>query len=164
MKQTIDGLVFKEMKINAAACIHEHKQAINELNVFPVPDGDTGVNMSLTMASAVTELSKSAPSSIGKASEIAAGALLRGARGNSGVILSLLFRGFARSLKDKATASASDIALAMSDGVTAAYKAVMKPSEGTILTVSRLAAAAACESAETESDIELVYEAAIRAG
>jgi DAK2 domain fusion protein YloV len=164
MRDTIDGAVFKDMVINAALSIDRHKQEINDLNVFPVPDGDTGTNMSLTMGAAVNELMKSSPSAIGQTAEMTAGALLRGARGNSGVILSLLFRGFARSLKEKRTVNAPDFAQAMNEGVTAAYKAVMNPTEGTILTVSRLAAAAAVEAAETETDIEKVLEIAIAEG
>ena len=164
MRDTIDGAVFKDMVINAALNIDRHKQAINELNVFPVPDGDTGTNMSLTMGAAMNELMKSCPIEIGQAAEMIAGALLRGARGNSGVILSLLFRGLARSLKAKKTANASEYAFAMSEGVNAAYKAVMNPSEGTILTVSRLAADAAASAAEMETDIEMVFNIAITEG
>ncbi|NLO46855.1 MAG: DAK2 domain-containing protein [Clostridiales bacterium] len=164
MRDTIDGAVFKDMVINAALNIDRHKQAINELNVFPVPDGDTGTNMSLTMGAAMNELMKSCPIEIGQAAEMIAGALLRGARGNSGVILSLLFRGLARSLKGKKTANASEYAFAMSEGVNAAYKAVMNPSEGTILTVSRLAADAAASAAEMETDIEMVFNIAITEG
>jgi DAK2 domain fusion protein YloV len=164
MKDRIDGTVFKDMVIHAALSIDAHKQGINELNVFPVPDGDTGTNMSLTMGAAMNELKKSSPTGIGQAAEITAGALLRGARGNSGVILSLLFRGFARALKDKPYAGPADYALALSEGVTAAYKAVMNPSEGTILTVSRLVAATACEEAQAEPDMEKLFEAMICVG
>ncbi len=152
------------MIINAASAIEGNKQNINELNVFPVPDGDTGTNMSLTISAAVTELRKAAPPTVGKAAEITAAALLRGARGNSGVILSLLFRGMSRSLKDKDFASATDFAAAMCDGVDAAYKAVMKPAEGTILTVSRLASAAAKDCAANETDVELLLEHTISVG
>lgn len=164
MRDTIDGIVFKDMIINAALHIDAHKQAINELNVFPVPDGDTGTNMSLTMGAAMNELKKANPTAIGHAAEITAGALLRGARGNSGVILSQLFRGFARLLKDKEFATAGDYAHAMNEGVTTAYKAIMKPSEGTLLTVSRVVATTACNIAETDSDIEQLLESAIAAG
>ena len=164
MTQQITGVAFKEMIMNAAAAIEQHRQQINELNVFPVPDGDTGTNMSLTMLAGVTELKKNMPGTVGRATEITATALLRGARGNSGVILSLLFRGLARHLKDRETADARLFAEAMSGGVTAAYKAVMKPSEGTILTVSRLAAAEAVSAAETETDVEHVLERAIEVG
>ena len=164
MRYTIDGLVFKDMIIAAALSIDAHKHIINELNVFPVPDGDTGTNMSLTMGAAMNELKKSEPAEISRAAEIAAKALLRGGRGNSGTILSQLFRGFSRALKDKAEASARDFAHAMNEGVTTAYNVVNKPSEGTILTVSRIAAAAACDYAETGNDIEQLLETAIEEG
>ena len=149
------------MIINAAAAIEQNEEQINELNVFPVPDGDTGTNMGLTMGAGAAELRKSEPESVGKVAETAANALLRGARGNSGVILSLLFRGMAKSLKGKDTAAVSDMAEAMRNGVTAAYKAVMKPAEGTILTVSRIAADAA-ESFNGD-DMELFFERIIAA-
>ncbi len=163
MRDYIDGLTFKDMMINAAAGLESQKQAINELNVFPVPDGDTGTNMCLTLNAAAAELGKTEQRSLGKAAETAASALLRGARGNSGVILSLLFRGFARSLKGKEKAGAAELAEAMSDGVSAAYKAVMKPAEGTILTVSRLAAEKAKALASEKSNIEEVLQASIAA-
>lgn len=152
------------MVINGAAAIDNNKGEINELNVFPVPDGDTGTNMSLTMGAGAATLADSTPDTIGSAAEMTAGALLRGARGNSGVILSLLFRGIARHLKDMVTADAYDIACAITHGVDSAYKAVMKPAEGTILTVSRIAADAAVSEAERESDIEAVLGHAIRVG
>ena len=164
MTERITGAVFTDMVNNGAAAIELHKNEINELNVFPVPDGDTGTNMSLTMSNGSKECRKAASSAIGRAAEAAAGGLLRGARGNSGVILSLLFRGISKSLKDKDSASAADFAEALSAGVEAAYKAVMKPTEGTILTVSRLAAAAAVESAKSTDDVEAVMERAIEEG
>ena len=145
MTDRISGSAFKQMITFGAACVTQQKQAINDLNVFPVPDGDTGTNMSLTIQTAVNELKKSEPATVGEAAKITAGALLRGARGNSGVILSLLFRGLAKSLRGKAECSAADWARAMCDGVDAAYKAVMKPAEGTVLTVSRCASEAAAE-------------------
>ena len=123
------------MLLCANAALEENKQKINELNVFPVPDGDTGTNMSLTMNSAAIELGRKQTDTV--VADCAASALLRGARGNSGVILSLLFRGIAKSLKGRETASAAEFAAAVSAGVDAAYKAVMKPAEGTILTGSR---------------------------
>jgi DAK2 domain fusion protein YloV len=156
--------MFKKMVINAAAAIEKHAQEINELNVFPVPDGDTGLNMSLTMGAAEKALATMTPGTIGHTADVVAGALLRGARGNSGVILSLLFRGFARWLKDADTANAEMFADALSSGVDSAYKAVMKPAEGTILTVSRLASAKATAAAETERDVEAVLAQAISAG
>jgi len=154
------------MILHAAAALETHKQSINELNVFPVPDGDTGTNMSLTMGAAAAELRKIAdtPRSVGKVSEITASALLRGARGNSGVILSLLFRGIAKNLRDKSEAGGLELAEAMMDGVTAAYKAVMKPAEGTILTVSRLASDCARQAAADGAGAEEALVSAIRAG
>jgi len=164
LTQQITGELYKKMIANASAAIENHKQEVNDLNVFPVPDGDTGTNMSLTIFAAEKALSQMAPGTLGHAAEVAAGALLRGARGNSGVILSLLFRGFARRLKDLDSADASAIASALASGVESAYKAVMKPAEGTILTVSRLAADSAMVIAETESDIEIVLEQALATG
>jgi hypothetical protein len=133
LKEFITGAELKQMFISAAAMIDLNKQSINDLNVFPVPDGDTGTNMALTLGTAADELSKAGEDvTVGRAAEIAAGALLRGARGNSGVITSLLFRGFSKYLKEKETANGQDFAGALTEGVEAAYKAVMKPAEGTI--------------------------------
>jgi len=144
--ETINGQLFRNMILNSSVVLENHKQAINELNVFPVPDGDTGTNMSLTMNSAAKALRElKNADEIGAVSAAAAAALLRGARGNSGVILSLLFRGMSQAFKGKSEVNAAEFSLAMSDGVSSAYKAVGKPTEGTILTVSRLAAAAACD-------------------
>jgi len=162
--QQITGELFKKMVINAAAAIENNKQEINELNVFPVPDGDTGTNMSLTIGAAEKALVAMTPGTLGHASEVTASALLRGARGNSGVILSLLFRGFARRLKEVDAADAITFSHALAAGVDSAYKAVMKPAEGTILTVSRLAAGSAAATAEVEGDIEIVLEQALAAG
>ena len=164
MRQTIDAAAFQQMVIHAAAAISAQKQHINDLNVFPVPDGDTGTNMSLTISAAAAELKKKQCATVGEAAQTAASALLRGARGNSGVILSLLFRGIAKSLKDRETIDGRDLAIALDFGVAAAYKAVMKPAEGTILTVSRLAAAQAAAAAREENAAESVLEAAIREG
>jgi DAK2 domain fusion protein YloV len=147
----------------AAAALEKNKQPINELNVFPVPDGDTGTNMTLTMEAAAAALRKKAPAAIGASTDAAASALLRGARGNSGGILPLLFRGFAKGRKGLKKASALDCALALGEGVDAAYKAVMKPTEGTILTVSKKAAAAATEFAGTGTDVELMFVCALEA-
>ena len=152
------------MMLCADAALSDNIQIINDLNVFPVPDGDTGTNMSLTMNSAAAELRKKSFDAIDAAASCVASALLRGARGNSGVILSLLFRGISRRLKGIETAGAAEFAVALSDGVDAAYKAVMKPAEGTILTVSRLAAAAAVEAANAGASLESALECAIRAG
>lgn len=164
MREYIDGSTFKDMILHAAAALETHKQSINELNVFPVPDGDTGTNMSLTMGAAAAELRKITPQSVGKASEITASALLRGARGNSGVILSLLFRGLAKNLREKELAGGLELAEAMSEGVVAAYKAVMKPAEGTILTVSRLASDCARQAAADGAGAEETLISAIEAG
>ncbi|MBQ9858264.1 MAG: DAK2 domain-containing protein [Oscillospiraceae bacterium] len=164
MTEILNGAVFANMVHNGAAAIELHKNEINELNVFPVPDGDTGTNMSLTMNNGSNEVKKISAESVTKVADAAASGLLRGARGNSGVILSLLFRGISKSLKGKETANAADFAKALSAGVEAAYKAVMKPAEGTILTVSRLAAAAAVKCAETEKDVEAVMQYAIEEG
>ncbi len=162
MKQTIDGASFRRLIISAAAAIENNKQRINELNVFPVPDGDTGTNMGMTMNAAAADLKKADEPILTKAADIAASALLRGARGNSGVILSLLFRGFSTSWKGLTEADGKDFALALANGVEAAYKAVMKPAEGTILTVSRLTAASAEELAEEDCGIEYVLTNAIK--
>ncbi|MEQ2456425.1 DAK2 domain-containing protein [Flavonifractor hominis] len=165
MRQSIDGVSFAQAIVHASASINLQKQQINELNVFPVPDGDTGTNMSLTIGTAAAELRKKQPKTVGEAASVNASALLRGARGNSGVILSLLFRGFAKAVKDKDTIDGRDLAIALDFGVAAAYKAVMKPAEGTILTVSRLAAARAASAArEHPDDPEAVLEAAIKEG
>jgi DAK2 domain fusion protein YloV len=164
MTQQITGAVFRLMIMNAAAAIEAHRNEINELNVFPVPDGDTGTNMSLTVSSGARALASGAPDDVGRAAELAAGALLRGARGNSGVILSLLVRGMARRLKDIETADAVTFASALAEGVDAAYKAVMKPTEGTILTVSREAAARAASVAESTGDVGAALDAALEAG
>ena len=164
MNNQITGALFKQMVLHGAAAITAQKQAINDLNVFPVPDGDTGTNMSMTIGTAVTELRKIEPATLTKAADTTASALLRGARGNSGVILSLLFRGISKGLKGRETADAAVFAAAMQEGVSAAYKAVMKPAEGTVLTVSRLASKAAVDAAAEEADVEKVLEEAIRVG
>ena len=164
MRDTIDGASFQRMVIHAAASINSRKQEINELNVFPVPDGDTGTNMSLTISTAAAEMKKKAAATVGEAAAMNASALLRGARGNSGVILSLLFRGFSKAVKDKETIDGRDLAVALDWGVAAAYKAVMKPAEGTILTVSRLAAAQAAATARENNSVEGVLQAAIEEG
>ena len=164
MTERINGGAFKQMVLFGAACITAQKQAINDLNVFPVPDGDTGTNMSLTIQTAAAELRKSEPASVGEAAKITASALLRGARGNSGVILSLLFRGMSKSCKNLNEMDGAQLAAAMTDGVTTAYSAVMKPAEGTVLTVSRLAAARAVEAAGENNNAEYVLAEAIKAG
>ena len=164
LRNYIDAAAFKEMILCANAALHANVQAINDLNVFPVPDGDTGTNMALTMDKAATELKKKDFDTIAAAADCVASALLRGARGNSGVILSLLFRGISKRLKGLDTAGAQEFAGAMQDGVDAAYKAVMKPAEGTILTVSRMSAAAAVEAANAGASLESCLDCAIKAG
>ena len=161
MKQIINGADFRRMLISAAAAIEMNKQALNELNVFPVPDGDTGTNMSMTINAAAADLRKAEDPDLGTAAKIAASAMLRGARGNSGVILSLLLRGISKKLKGTETSDGVLWAQALQEGVDAAYKAVMKPAEGTILTVARLAAAKASEAAQENNHIEFVQAAAI---
>ena len=161
MKQTINGADLRRMIISAAAAIENHKQGLNELNVFPVPDGDTGTNMSMTITAAAADLRKADDPDLGTAAKIAASAMLRGARGNSGVILSLLFRGISRKLKGCTDCDGVLWAQALQEGVDAAYKAVMKPAEGTILTVSRLAAAKAQEASQANNFIEFVQNAAV---
>ena len=161
MRQTITGAELRRLIINAAAAIEIHKQALNDLNVFPVPDGDTGTNMSMTINAAAADLRRAEDPSLEKAASIAASAMLRGARGNSGVILSLLFRGISKRLKGMEHCDGVVWAEALQEGVDAAYKAVMKPAEGTILTVARLAAAKAAQAAKENNHIEFVQEAAI---
>ena len=165
IREYIDAADFKDMILCADAALHANTQSINELNVFPVPDGDTGTNMGLTVKNAADELRKKDFNSIADAVDCVASGLLRGARGNSGVITSLLFRGMSRRLKGIAQAGAQEFANAMTDGVEAAYKAVMKPAEGTILTVSRLAAEAAVAYAKDGGeDVERMLEISIEAG
>ncbi len=164
MNERISGALFKQMVLHGAASVTAHKQAINDLNVFPVPDGDTGTNLSMTIASAVAELRKTTPTTVDQAASITASALLRGARGNSGVILSLLFRGLSKGLKGLESADAAAFAAAMQEGVSSAYKAVMKPAEGTVLTVSRLASKQAVDAAAAGKDVETVLEESIREG
>ena len=164
MREYLDAAVFKDMILCADAALAENTQQINELNVFPVPDGDTGTNMGLTMNEAAAQLRKKEFYAVDAVADCVAGALLRGARGNSGVILSLLFRGISRRLTGMETVGAKEFAAAMEDGVDAAYKAVMKPAEGTILTVARMASAAAVEYAKKGTDIEELLETALRIG
>ena len=161
MKQIINGADLRRMIISAAASIEIHKQQLNDLNVFPVPDGDTGTNMSMTINAASADLRKVEDPSLEKAAKTTASAMLRGARGNSGVILSLLMRGISNALKGKTEADGVLWAQALQSGVDAAYKAVMKPAEGTILTVARLAAAKATQAAQENNYFEYVHEAAI---
>ena len=161
MRQTINGAEFRRLLISAAASIEINKQTLNELNVFPVPDGDTGTNMSMTINAAANELRKVEDPTLEKAASVVSSATLRGARGNSGVILSLLFKGIAKKLKGCDECDGVLWAAALQEGVDAAYKAVMKPAEGTILTVARLAAAKAAQAAQENNYFEFVHEAAI---
>ena len=161
MKQTVNGADFRRLMISAAAGIEINKQALNELNVFPVPDGDTGTNMSMTINSAASDLRRLEDPTLEKAAAAAASAMLRGARGNSGVILSLLMRGISKKLKGAKECDGVLWAAALQEGVDAAYKAVMKPAEGTILTVARMAAARAAKAAKKNNYFEFVHEAAI---
>ncbi|HEX2939120.1 MAG TPA: DAK2 domain-containing protein [Ruminiclostridium sp.] len=147
----VSGQQLRDMLISAARALESHRQEINELNVFPVPDGDTGTNMSMTMNSVVRELSRLDACTVSEVSDIAASSLLRGARGNSGVILSLLFRGIARCFSGLENATGADFASALTCGVEAAYKAVMKPQEGTILTVAKMAAKAGTDASNVEN-------------
>ena len=160
---TMDGAAYRRMLLSAAASIERNKEAINELNVFPVPDGDTGTNMSMTLNTAAQDLKRVENPTLTKAADIAASAMLRGARGNSGVILSLLFRGFSKALKGLEETDGVGLASAINAGVEAAYKAVMKPAEGTILTVSRLSGAAAAEFAAENADLDATLVRAIEA-
>ena len=164
MTDRISGGAFKDMVAFGAACIAQQKQAINDLNVFPVPDVDTGTNMSLTIQTAVAELRKVQPATVDEAAKVTASGLLRGARGNSGVILSLLFRGMSKVFKGLTEADGAQLASAMQEGVSTAYGAVMKPAEGTVLTVSRLAAQRALEAAGERNDAAYVLEEAIKTG
>ena len=164
MKEYIDAASFKEMILCADAALHNNIQAINDLNVFPVPDGDTGTNMGLTINNAAAELRKRQFSDVASAADCVAGAMLRGARGNSGVILSLLFRGISKRLKGLETAGTAEFTGALTDGVQAAYKAVMKPAEGTILTVSRLSSQAAQTAADHGASLVEALTSAVEAG
>lgn len=158
----ITGTDLQNAMISGANNILMHKTDVDELNIFPVPDGDTGTNMSMTMSSAAAELKKKSGGTAAEISKIAASALLRGARGNSGTILSLLFRGFAKGIEGLDSLSGLDLVTALGIGVEAAYKAVMKPTEGTILTVSRIACEAGKKAAETEEAPADVWEAVCR--
>ena len=161
MKQTVNGAELCRLFISAAASIEINKQALNDLNVFPVPDGDTGTNMSMTINAAAADLRRLENPTTDKVAATAASAMLRGARGNSGVILSLLMRGISKKLKGTTECDGALWAQALTEGVEAAYKAVMKPAEGTILTVARKGASAARRAAEQNNDFEAVHEAAI---
>ncbi len=155
----IKGSVLRDAIISGANVIENKKRAVDELNIFPVPDGDTGTNMSMTMSAARKELLQMGDNeTVSSVADKAASALLRGARGNSGVITSLLFRGFSKGLKGLETATGADLANALTIGVEAAYKAVMKPTEGTILTVGRVAAERGRVAAGFNDDVNYVWD------
>ena len=162
----ITGRILRDAILSGANNISNQRSRVDELNVFPVPDGDTGTNMSMTVGAARPELEAMADDcTVAEASKAAASAMLRGARGNSGVITSLLFRGFSKALEGKKTADADDVVAALQKGVEAAYKAVMKPTEGTMLTVARVASeeAAASGIADVVELWKLVMSAGQRA-
>ena len=163
MLYTADSETLCRAFLSGANKLCNNKIILNDLNVFPVPDGDTGSNMSMTITAATKDVLKNNYDSVGKMMSGIASASLRGARGNSGVILSQLFRGMSRRLADHSTADAKDIAECFKEGVNAAYKAVMKPMEGTVLSVSRDAADAAVKAAETSGDILAVMRATVTA-
>lgn len=153
----IQGSILRDAMISASNVLARQKQQVDELNIFPVPDGDTGTNMSMTLSAAARELARLSNPTVSETADTASAALLRGARGNSGVILSLLFRGFSKGLKGKTEADGADLAGALKLGVEAAYKAVMKPTEGTILTVAREAAEKAVAASETETSANAIW-------
>ena len=153
----IQGKILRDAMISASNCLSQKKQSVDELNIFPVPDGDTGTNMSMTLSAAARELARLQDPTVSETADTASAALLRGARGNSGVILSLLFRGFSKGLKGKSEASGADLAAALGMGVEAAYKAVMKPTEGTILTVAREAAEKAIAASSKDPSVKTVW-------
>ena len=156
-----NGNILRDAIISAANNIGNNRKAVDDLNVFPVPDGDTGTNMSMTLANSVRELEKLEGATAGKVAAVNAASLLRGARGNSGVITSLLFRGFAKGVGDEEYLTAENLAAALSFGVEGAYKAVMKPTEGTILTVARVASEKAQEALSAGADVLGVFDAAL---
>ena len=157
----ISGAQLKNAIISGSNNISKYKKQINELNIFPVPDGDTGTNMSMTIGAAAEEMQRlEDTATAAQAAKKAASSMLRGARGNSGVILSLLFRGISKGLEGREEISAEDLVAALELGVDEAYKAVMKPTEGTILTVARVAGERAREALELGSDPVQVWDAA----
>ena len=163
--KAIDGLLLREMVIAGAALLEKNRETVDALNVFPVPDGDTGTNMSLTMASAIRELNAKEYTTACTAAEAMSKGALRGARGNSGVITSQILRGFAKSLNGAETISPAQFAEALRRGSETAYKAVMKPKEGTILTVARVIGEDAVRQAkETPDDFEALFNAILRSG
>ena len=159
----ISGKILRDAIISGANNINNQRSRVDELNVFPVPDGDTGTNMSMTIGAALSELNAMPDTcTVAEASKSAASAMLRGARGNSGVITSLLFRGFSKALEGKKEADVADIVAALQKGVEGAYKAVMKPTEGTILTVARVASEEA--AASDAADVPALWDVVLTAG
>ncbi len=158
----IDGSMLRSMIMSGAANLSNQRKLVDDLNVFPVPDGDTGTNMNMTFSSAADALKKSDAATVTEIADIVANATIRGARGNSGVILSQLFRGVSRSVKGKESIDAKELAKAFAAGSQTAYNAVMKPTEGTILTVSREGAQACMAAAEETDDITAVIEACLK--
>ena len=164
-ESNINAAMFKNMVVSAANYLEHNKQLLNDLNVFPVPDGDTGTNMFLTIVSAVKEVTATQSDKVGALAKAMGNGALKGARGNSGVILSQIFRGFAQSVSpDKAELTAEDFGLAIRKGVESAYKAVMKPKEGTILTVARGMAEEAERQLEAKADLRTLLAAVIQEG
>ena len=161
-RERINGADYKRLIINAAETIKKNEKEINDLNVFPVPDGDTGSNMSMTINSAAEDLKKLETEELSETATKAASSMLRGARGNSGVILSLLFRGISKSLSGVKEADGKAWAKALKEGVQSAYKAVDKPAEGTILTVARRSAEKAEQAADENNSVDYVQEAAVK--
>lgn len=164
LNRTIDAALFRNMLISGASLLDRNHEKVNALNVFPVPDGDTGSNMSMTLNAAVRELKSNESQNVGELSQVVARGALRGARGNSGVILSQLLRGMAQIFGDKETIGMTDFAAGFKQGSDAAYKAVMRPKEGTILTVSREIADAALAEAEKGEDLLSLMRAVLRSG
>ncbi|MEX1308700.1 MAG: DAK2 domain-containing protein, partial [Eubacteriales bacterium] len=161
----ITGTVFKEMMIGAVSLLEKNKETLNNLNVFPVPDGDTGTNMSMTMVSAIAEMKGADDNTVSEVADAVSMGALKGARGNSGVILSQIFRGFAKGLAgDIAELQPEHLAAAAEEGVTAAYKAVMKPKEGTILTVATAIADEAKLALEENADVYGMLGRMLKAG
>jgi uncharacterized protein len=160
--QKLDGITFSQMVLTGAHHLTNNAKKIDALNVFPVPDGDTGTNMNLSMTSGANEVKKTKSENISEVAQAFSKGLLMGARGNSGVILSQIFRGFAKGMEKKAALTTNDLAIAFDSGVQTAYKAVMKPVEGTILTVAKDAAKKAVEVAKQEKDIVIMFEKVIQ--
>ena len=161
----IDGLLLREMVLSGAALLEKNREAVDALNVFPVPDGDTGTNMSLTMASATREINQHEYTSASKAADALAKGALRGARGNSGVITSQLYRGFAKAIDGLEKITPMDFARGMKAGADTAYKAVMKPKEGTILTVARVIAEDALRQAQAApEDFDALFTVILQSG